>query len=271
MKHQIKKGISFCLAQLGNILTFDHIPILTYHSIDSSGSPISMDENQFTRQMEWLYEHDYRTVSLNSFLERVGNGTVSSGKKNVVLTFDDGFENNYTVAFPVLKKFGFKATFFLSTAFLGTNSHWLEPPLDRMSMLSWEQVKEMSQAGMDFGAHTVHHTDLTVVDRDHAEREINDSKDVIEDHLNKGVYFFCYPFGHYSWELEFLVRRIGFLGACTTKYGIRNSRDDRYKLSRIGTAKFSNHFDFIAGILGTYDLYEAIRRLFPVKKPGSSL
>jgi peptidoglycan/xylan/chitin deacetylase (PgdA/CDA1 family) len=259
MRQVLKRRIASSLVKLATIFPAHRIPVLAYHSIDSSGSVISTSRDLFEAQMVYLYGQGYRTINLDEYLERLKTGG-GKDRKEVVLTFDDGFENNYTVAFPILKRLGFTATIFLTTGYLGKTCKWQkDQSIGALPLLSWEQVLEMSEEGFSFGSHTISHADLTTVTEDEAEREIAASKESLETRLSKSVSFFCYPYGNRTPAIEGIVRRQGYLGACTTVYGMKNQYEDRYHLKRLGAARFSSNVDFQAGVLGTYGLYVRIR------------
>ena len=124
----------------------------------------------------------------------------------------------------------------------------------------------MSKAGMEFGAHTMNHTDLTKASDVELDQEIDGSRKMIEDYLGKGVDLFCYPYGRYSGKIVAKVINLGFLGGCSIRYGIRNRIQDQYCLRRIGTARFSTQLDFISGVLGTYGMYAGFSDFLRMKE-----
>ncbi len=261
MKKFFKEGLSRGLLITSRLLPLQGIPILTYHSIDSSGSTISTAQEVFNSHIEYLADQGYKTISMRTYHDRL-MGLLPKNEREIVLTFDDGFKNNYDVVFPLLKRFGFTATFFLTVGFIGKTCRWpMDPSIPEMSLLSWDEVREMSAGGMEFGAHTVTHVDLTEVSDVIALEEIAGSKSTMEDQLCKPVDFFCYPYGKYSERNVDMVKESGFLGGCSIRYGVRNQADDRYCLRRVGTARFSNLFDFKAGVHGSYGLYVSLRDL----------
>lgn len=266
MKGFIKKGLSQGLIAAGKIIPSQGIPILTYHSIDSTSSVISIRQDVFKEQMKYLSDNGYTTISLRQYIDRLRRGKIKN-KKEVVLTFDDGFRNNYTFAFPILKKMGFTATFFLTSGFIGRTCQWhRDQSIKEMPLLSWDEIKEMSAADMEFGAHTMNHVDLTKASDIELEQEIDGSRKMIEDFLGKSVDLFCYPYGRYSGKIETKVKNYGFLGSCSIRYGIRNHIQDQYCLRRIGTARFSTQLDFISGVLGTYGMYAGCSDFLRVKE-----
>jgi len=264
----VKQGLLMVLAVAGRIFPSDGVRILTYHSVDRSGSPISVSPERFEAQMTCLADEGYRVVSLREMLAEwsEGQGPVP-GDRRVVLTFDDGYRNNYTAAFPILRRMGFTATVFLAVGYIGGDNGWERDPRIRgMRLLSWEEIREMAQGGMEFGAHTVGHVDLAAVSETEAEREIRESRERIEEGLWKSADLFCYPYGRFTPGIQEQVRRAGFSGACSIRYGIGNRPEDRYALRRVGTSRFHSMQDFRAGIRGTYGWYVSLRDY--VRFPG---
>ncbi len=162
-----------------SVKRIDRIPILTYHSIDTSGSVVSTAPEVFRRQMKSLSESGYNVVALNNLVEVLANKQTYS-PKTVALTFDDGFQNFYTTAFPILKEYGFQATVFLVTDYCGKYNDWGDnlPKLPRSKLLSWQEIKELNKYGIEFGTHTRTHPDLTKIAASRVEGELFESKRV---------------------------------------------------------------------------------------------
>jgi peptidoglycan/xylan/chitin deacetylase (PgdA/CDA1 family) len=235
------------------------IPILTYHSIDDSGSVISTSPEKFISQMQTLKDRGYEVIPLENLVKSLRKSR-SHTLKTVVLTFDDGFRNFYHSAYPVLHEFGYKATVFLVPGYLGKSSEWNAglgglPVLD---LLNWNQVKELSEDGIDFGAHTVSHFDCSQLPLDIARHEIINSKLIIQEQLDKKVLFFSYPFGGLNRKTKHIVQK-EFYGACSTIFDFVHANTDIYQLPRIDMFYFSNNslFDYIGTSL--FSLYVAIR------------
>ena len=258
----IKKFFSSILALIGRISQKRGIPVLLYHSIDTTGSVISIASEEFRRQMAYLNATGYKTISLTDFLGYLRSETVPH-EKIVILTFDDGFKNNYTEAFPVLREYGFTATIFLTTDYIDRVCSWEKhDSIARLPLLSWDEIKEMSDYGIDFESHTFSHPYLSRLSREEMINELLGSKTVIETRLNKQVTFFCHPYGDSSRETQEAVRKCGYVGAFGgLDYSLRNTIEDVYNLSRIGTQRFTSLEDFKAGLLGTYDFYIILRWL----------
>jgi peptidoglycan/xylan/chitin deacetylase (PgdA/CDA1 family) len=206
------------------------VPILMYHYIrdfenpDSPvGTQLSVGPANFEEQMKYIYENGYQTISLADVVEK------RVPLKSVVLTFDDGYEDAYTAAFPILKKYNQKATFFVITDYLG-----------REQYLNWDQVEEMKKSSMEFGSHTLSHPNLSSLNEEEAKREIFASKNDFE--------FFCYPSGKYNARTVELVKEAGYRGAATVKYGLANQKSDLFLLPRIRISHNENLESFVEKI-----------------------
>lgn len=215
-----------------------NIPILTYHSIDESGSVISMPPGVFRRQMKFLSETGWNVVALNDLARMLPDRRPIS-EKTAVLTFDDGFQNFYTEAFPVLEEYGFTATVFLVTDCVGKHNFWENKedgstgmPLGKL--LSWDEIKELSKSGIDFGAHSVSHPDLTKIPLEEARREIIESKSAIEQHLGTAAATFAYPYGHFNEQVKEIVKD-NFAAAVSTNLGKVTTGNDIHALKRLDT------------------------------------
>ncbi|HEX6126999.1 MAG TPA: polysaccharide deacetylase family protein [Pyrinomonadaceae bacterium] len=209
------------------------IPIITYHSIDDSGSIISTSPELFRRQIATLSEEGYRSVSLGDLAGSLRTGSWPR-QRSVVLTFDDGFENFITKAAPILSEYSFSATVFLVTEKCGGFNEWPgnPPDLPRSRLLSWSQVKELSAAGFEFGSHTLTHPDLTVMAAERSAEEISRSKRTIEDLIGARVVSFAYPFGRISPSIRTMVEEI-YAVACSTNLGRTSPLSDVHSLERI--------------------------------------
>lgn len=215
-------------------------PVLTYHSIDASGSVISKSRSEFKIEMELLREIGFRAVSLGTFLAELReNG--KPAEKTVVLTFDDGFRNFYEDALPVLNSCGFGATVFLVAAFCGKHNDWEgnPPELPRCELMSWSDIREAASAGIEFGSHTMTHKNLARLQPDEIKAELIDSQKLIEDKLGKKVTTFAYPFGEYN---DFVKRSASryYDAACSTLLGKVSRKSDVYALERLDAYYLSN-------------------------------
>ena len=211
------------------------VPILTYHNIDYRGGLLSVAPENFEKQMRYLKNAHYNVISLNDLVEGTKKGR-SFPHKTVVITIDDGYKNNFTYAYPVLKKYGFPATLFLITKHIGTSADFL----------NWDEIKEMSKNNISFGGHTKNHPHLPEIqDKDVLWEEIAGCKKAIEEHIGIPAAYFCYPLGGITGAVEMLVQKAGYKGACTTKQGhdVFNKKD-LYALNRISVRNGNPDFSF---------------------------
>jgi peptidoglycan/xylan/chitin deacetylase (PgdA/CDA1 family) len=210
------------------------LSILTYHSLDDSGSVLSISPELFAEQMKILSELDVKVISLEEVPSVLMNSAV--GGRFVAITFDDGFQNMLKNALPVLQRYGFPATVFLVSDYCGRENSWPSQPLfvQRRPLLRWTEVKEMSAAGVAFGAHTRTHPDLRSVASAVAGEEIVSSKKAIEDVVGRSVQSFAYPYGAYNEEVRRLVQ-MHFSVACTTQLDFVGMESDPFALERLDT------------------------------------
>jgi len=211
------------------------VPILTYHSFDYGKGLLSVSPENFEKQMRYLQDKHYNVISFGALVEGIKNKKKFT-HNTVVITIDDGYENNFTYAYPVLKKYGFSAIVFLITNNIGSHEDFL----------NWDEVKEMSLNNISFGGHTKNHVYLpSVSKKDVLWDEIAGCKKAIEGHIGIPVGYFCYPLGGFTEEAEMLVRKAGYKGACATNRGddILN-RYNVYEINRVSVRNTNPYFSF---------------------------
>jgi peptidoglycan/xylan/chitin deacetylase (PgdA/CDA1 family) len=237
------------------------VRILYYHSIGDTPVRSSVSPGAFEAQIGHLVRAGYALLSLSEATARLASRAPLS-PRSVVITLDDGFRDNYEHAFPILARFGVRATVFLTVSYIGTDRL---PTLTRTEFmpqpLSWEQVKEMHAQGIEFGSHTLTHPMLSQVSPDVARREIAESRRQIEDRLGVPARFFCYPRGDYNAAVKRMVKEEGYAAACTTRPGVSGWRTDPYELRRTYVSRQDTPGEFAKKVDGAYDLLqEAARR-----------
>jgi peptidoglycan/xylan/chitin deacetylase (PgdA/CDA1 family) len=198
------------------------IPILLYHSIaDRTGDPYAVSPARFAAEMAHLRKAGYHPLH---FAELTGwPAGLPLPAKPIVITLDDGYEDNYTEAYPVLQKNGLKAVIFAITGFVSKE--------DR---LTWSQMRDMQDSGLiEIGSHTVTHPNLTKLPPDERTREVTDSKAELERQLKVPVRAFAYPYGFYDRETTEAVRKAGYLFAVTGEHGPADVRQGLLTLHRI--------------------------------------
>jgi len=204
------------------------VEILTYHKIsdDFDWGITRQKVSQFEKGIRFLHDIGYKSVPLEDIFK-----PKETFDRNVVITFDDGYEDVYLNAFSILQKYGFNAFIFIITGFVGKSNSWdFNLGRKRKKHLSWKQIKEMSQFGFGFGSHTVNHPDLTKINTNWVEYELKKSKEVLEDKLGKEVIFLSYPFGRYNRFVQEEAQRLGYKRAYTLA---PKSNEDGFQ-SRLG-------------------------------------
>lgn len=204
------------------------VPILMYHhlaDLPSGSSQLrptwTVAPKNFDAQMNWLVQRGFHTITMGQLVGHLKHGQPLPSKP-IIISFDDGWEEDYSVAFPILRRYNFRGTFFIYTN-----------PLDHERFITWAQVQEMSAAGMDIQAHTLSHPHLRALAPDTAMKEIAESKAILEKRLGKPVVALAYPFGEYNNAVIDLVKRAGFESAVTINSGYLQRADELFTLHRI--------------------------------------
>ncbi len=220
------------------------VPILMYHYVratdprDPLGWGLSVTPAAFAAQMDWLQAAGYHPVDiadLRAYLE--GNAVLPS--RPVVLSFDDGYADLYTTAYPILRAHGFKAVAYLISGFLNSPRNVTGP-----------QVQEMSRHGIEIGSHTFSHPDLTQLDPATLDFQLARSKQTLEQLTGLPVVDFCYPAGRFDPAVIDAARRAGYLSATTTEPGTSHTWADRMTWTRIRVSGGESLPEFVRS-LGT--------------------
>ncbi|MEH7652103.1 polysaccharide deacetylase family protein [Bacillus safensis] len=196
------------------------LPILMYHSI-SSGNSLRVPKNEFASHMKWLKDNDYVTLSPEEAY-RVFTTNSKPSKKSVLITFDDGYTDNYTKAFPVLKQYGMKATIFMIEQSIGCPNH-----------LTDEQMDEMMAHGISIESHTIHHLELNRLSKQQQEEELKGSKTFFDQRFSQRTRMVSYPVGRYNEETLKLAKEAGYQMAVTTEPGHAKKDQGMMSLHRV--------------------------------------
>ena len=198
------------------------IPILMYHSIsdDDPNNNLLVPPSMFEEQMAWLEANEFTAMDLDEALDAMETGKVP--KRPVVITFDDGYSDNYTNAFPSLKNHGLKATFFVIT-----------DGVDDGYYMSSDMLKEMQSDGMSIQNHTANHLELDKLSREDAYDTIKRGQDFLRNNIGSDANYLCYPVGKYNSETIEIEKELGIKAATTTQGGISSIGDGLYQLKRV--------------------------------------
>jgi peptidoglycan/xylan/chitin deacetylase (PgdA/CDA1 family) len=215
------------------------IPILTYHSIDETGSPVAVSPVMFHRQMTRLHEAGYQAVPLSEALACSAQSGAPN-KRVIALTFDDGYSSVYHHALPVVAAYGWRATVFPVIDFVGVDNAWPGQPsfVPVATLMSWRELSEISALGWEIGAHTRSHPDLTRINDLALMDEVVQARLTLEDRLGQAVRVFAYPYGCHDKRVR-ATTRMNYDAACTTTMGIATDASDRHALERLDAWYFS--------------------------------
>lgn len=236
-----------------------------YHSISEAAEEgvhpyfrLNTSPQQFALQMDALEASGWEVVPLSSLL--APKAPCQPGQRRVAITFDDGYEDFLTHAFPMLKKRGFPASVFLPTEYISKHAR----KFNGRRCLTWEQVGELSKAGVQFGSHTVTHPQLYSLPATSQDEELRRSKAEIENRLGIAVEAFSYPFAFPQHDARFCAHLRAILEDCGYRYGVSTilgrvrQDDDRFFARRLPVntlddarllrAKLEGGYDWLHGI-----------------------
>lgn len=195
------------------------VTILCYHAIDPTwDSPLAVPPRSFAQHVAWLVRHR-SVLPLEEAVQSLDRSARLPGRV-AVLTFDDGFASVHEHALPVLRRFRLPATVFLVAQTLapeGRSVDWVDGPPDPVKTLTLEQVREMQAAGVRFGSHSYAHRDLTTLSDEECERDLRQSRELLEDLLGRPVPFLAYPKGRHDERVRRAALRAGFRHAFTER------------------------------------------------------
>lgn len=189
------------------------VPILMYHRIaDIPGDRNSLSPAKFEEQLDYLSARGFHTVSLQDVHSYYTQGK-ELPPKPVVLTFDDGYEDNFAVALPLLIARNMTATVFPISEWVGQPNKWEDFGKPPAVTMSWEQLQSWLDAGMEIGSHTVSHPFLSKLQKDLLQLELTQSKDTLSSRLSISADFLCYPYGDFSDQVIAAAKEAQYKGA----------------------------------------------------------
>ena len=243
------------------------IPVLMYHSIsdldDSTRHPYYRTVTSpavFDQHLKWLHDRGYKTINLSEAVALLG-GSTAVVERPVVITFDDGFKNFYSEAFPTLGRYGFSGIVFLPTAFIDDSPQKFRGT----ACMTWSQVRELKKAGIEFGSHTVTHPQLRNLETEEIRRELRDSKAKIEDELSGSITSFAYPYafpetdGAFRQRLKGILQESGYENGVSTIIGTVGPTADSFFMKRLPINSYDDLRLFEAKVEGGYDWLHAFQ------------
>jgi peptidoglycan/xylan/chitin deacetylase (PgdA/CDA1 family) len=218
---------------------------LYYHSI--ADYPLSVPVDTFRKQLYFFRKKGYDSKCIKDI------DTDSPQTKHVFITFDDCFASVSENAITILNEYYFKATFFATINYIGIRrwgstkyQQWSDEKTEDFNIpfdyMDWEQLKELVDLGMEIGAHTITHRNLTELSQAEQEEEIIGSKEILENKLGIEVSSFCYPRGKFDNHIINIVKKAGYKYACTTIPGYISQNDNPFAINRFACGSFDIHF-----------------------------
>jgi len=245
----------------------NRIPILMYHSIQDGASDrrpyfdINTSPDRFAQQMKFLREQGYRTVHLEEAWKLLAEDRRDS--RYVVITFDDGYRDFLTAAYPIMAEFGHTAALFVPSGLIqDERAHF-----QQRECLTWSEIRELHTNGIEIGSHSVTHRELKFLRTSELEAEVSDSKQTIEDKIGHSIRSFSYPYAFpeseavFSQTLRELLEKHGYQNGVTTIIGSSSRDSDRFLLPRLPVNSWDDVPLFRAKLEGHYDWLHAAQYL----------
>lgn len=270
MKFFIRKIIKYFLGLIGFMINLfktnkNEILILMYHRVnDEIKKELSVKKNSFKWHMKYLINKNFKVISINEAIEKIIKNEIND--RYVVLTFDDGYDDYYYNAFPVLKKYDFKSILYIVSEYVGQKrKFWWDKDLEYSELLDWNKIKELIDSNLvDIGSHTCNHIDLKNLDIKEMEYEIIGSKNNIENKLGIVIEHFAYPRGIYSKQAEEIIVR-NYKSAVLIEEGLKIDKkfniNNIYKLKRIPIQRSDGKYLFILRLNNHLFIEEKIKKV----------
>ncbi len=218
------------------------VPILNYHYIGNNPNPadkardsLSVSPDKFAAEMKYLADNHYSTITFDTLYPAL-QGTISLPPKPIILTFDDGYEDFFYNAFPILLQYHLRAVSFIPTGLMNQGYY-----------LTWDQIRQMQRSGLiSFEAHSVHHYQLTSLSDYALKAEIVGSKNTLQAELGVPVNFFAYPYGTYDGRVIQALKSAGFIGATSTWASKIQSQGTIFYMPRMRVGGYTDLNSFIS-------------------------
>jgi len=213
----------------------DRLPILMYHEIAAppdTASRLAVSPGAFARQLGYLRDAGFTAVTFTAAAAALSGDACGLPARPIVLTFDDGFADNHREALPLLARYGFTATVFVTTGWIadaGPRSAGRRPG----RMLCWSQIRELAAAGVEIGAHSHSHPQLDQIGLSRLRDELGTSRKLLEDGLGRAVPSMAYPFGYSNARVREMTREAGYQYACAVANAIARTGQDRFAVTRL--------------------------------------
>jgi peptidoglycan/xylan/chitin deacetylase (PgdA/CDA1 family) len=261
IRRKLRKAISFVLYTTGLSFIIQMVfnrnkiyaPILCYHVISDNSLNGALPVYAFEKQLAYLQANRYTSIEFGDLLDALNNER-NLPSRPIVITFDDSSLSHFSSAYPLLKKYGFKATFFVSSRLVTNNGEKLKAKHDIKCLpIAWNHIIQMAKDGFTFGGHTRDHVKLPLLDPNMVEIQINKDKEILESMLGKRVEFFAYPYGAFNRDIINIIKKNGFKSACSSDWGTHHDVKRKYCLQRVSVEADDSLFNFKLKLKGGYD------------------
>ena len=224
------------------------IPILMYHSIEENHNELSISLKKFDEQMKFMKKNNFETISFE-------NLDYKNDKKKFIITFDDGYENVFYNALPILKKYNYNAVCFIVTNYIGKYNVWDEGKNNflKQSLMNINQIKEWLKNGMSIGSHTMSHANLKNLKLIDKEKEISESWKHLSKLFETNIDYFSYPYGSYDYDAENLAQENYKYSVTTDRSRYVENKFSNSSLPRIPINKKDGMFKFFIKINTFYE------------------
>lgn len=212
------------------------IPVLAYHLVNNLNHSLAVSSEEFDQQMKKLQAAGFQTILPDQLIAYLKGEKVDLPEKPLVITFDDGYQDNYTNAFPILQKYGFQGAIMM-----------IADKIDSPGYLTSSQIKEMAEAGFLLGGHTKTHRDLTGLTQEQLKEEIAGGKKRVEKASQKDAIAIAYPYGFFDLASCQAVQNAGYQGAFTLLTGLnKRGVDNVYLMRRIPVFRYTDFAKLLA-------------------------
>lgn len=240
------------------------IPILMYHEVSPQPSDgfrkYTVTPRAFANQMRWLVLSGHTPIGLDELLAHRESGGALP-RRAVVITFDDGFADCAEYAAPILREFGFTATFYIVAGLMGRRSHWLRRERGvELPLMSWNAARELQAAGFTIGAHSLTHPHLTALPAERCSVELQRAREMLEQRLGRPVAHLAYPYGSYDERVRQAAAQAGYRSGCTVRIGLSLDGEDPLALRRVPVTGADTLMDFIVRLRTAGTARDALRR-----------
>ncbi|PKO23602.1 MAG: hypothetical protein CVU38_03180 [Chloroflexi bacterium HGW-Chloroflexi-1] len=205
-------------------------PILMYHYVseppqdaDDIRQDLSVPPERFDDHLRYLSDAGYHVITLDDLLYALTQGRALPDKP-IILTFDDGYEDNYLNAFPLLQKYGMVGEFFIMTDVVNAKT---------AGYMTWAQIEEMARVGQRFGSHSRDHPDLWGKSVDYLVWQALGGMEAIQEHLGYHPRWISYPSGSYDAQVIAVYKSANYWGGLTTHQGATHTPGDIFELTRV--------------------------------------